>query len=312
MKETEKIFMLFDQFLKEKGLKQEDLSEKEFFDLFGEFKDLYNSKMYQMKDLGNIEESDDLYEQALNAEDYDEKIKLLKQALKVNPKNFDAKVELTFETNPDFGICIELVQLLYEERERLEKEEGITQEDEGDFYGILETRPFMRAKYRLARMYNTCGMHRLAIDECEEILRLNEHDNFGVRYLLMSLYARLCMLDEAIDLYDACEEESIPMLMYMCVCAYRCGEWMMAADYLEKVVEILPEFYTLFMADDEEFNKFMEATELFADHYEENSVHELFMAMELQPDLFENESFSEWTGYELIRMQKEEEEQIKH
>ena len=37
-----------------------------------------------------------------------------------------------------------------------------------------------------------CGIHNKAIQIGEEMLRLNQNDNLGIRFLLMPLYAKMC------------------------------------------------------------------------------------------------------------------------
>jgi tetratricopeptide (TPR) repeat protein len=73
----------------------------------------------------------------------------------------------------------------------------------GDFWGILETRPYMRALEGLARMLGRLGRHAEAADQYREMLRLNPGDNQGVRYPLGPLLIRLGLDDEADRLMNA-------------------------------------------------------------------------------------------------------------
>ncbi|HET7037927.1 MAG TPA: hypothetical protein VFI42_19795 [Thermomicrobiaceae bacterium] len=57
---------------------------------------------------------------------------------------------------------------------------------EGDFWGVLETRPYMRARFGLATALWAMGRHAEAIDHLWEMLRLNPGDNQGVRYVLLA------------------------------------------------------------------------------------------------------------------------------
>lgn len=58
-------------------------------------------------------------------------------------------------------------------------------EDIGHFWGILETRPFMRAKLGLATAFWEKGETDLATSHLWELLELNPGDNQGIRYILM-------------------------------------------------------------------------------------------------------------------------------
>jgi tetratricopeptide (TPR) repeat protein len=59
------------------------------------------------------------------------------------------------------------------------------QRDCGHFWGIVETRPYMRARQGLAQALAELGRIEEAVVHYQELLRLNPHDNQGIRYLLM-------------------------------------------------------------------------------------------------------------------------------
>lgn len=55
----------------------------------------------------------------------------------------------------------------------------------GHFWGLLETRPYMRARLGLAQALWARGARREAADHLQAMLELNPGDNQGVRYLLV-------------------------------------------------------------------------------------------------------------------------------
>jgi tetratricopeptide (TPR) repeat protein len=59
------------------------------------------------------------------------------------------------------------------------------EEDVGHFWGILETRPYMRARAGLAGCLWAAGKQDEAIEHYKDMLRLNSNDNQGIRDLLM-------------------------------------------------------------------------------------------------------------------------------
>lgn len=67
-------------------------------------------------------------------------------------------------------------------------------EDVGHFWGLLETRPYMRARHGLAQCLWHLGDRAGAIDHFQELLRLNPNDNQGVRYQLAA-----CLLEAGDD-----------------------------------------------------------------------------------------------------------------
>jgi hypothetical protein len=59
----------------------------------------------------------------------------------------------------------------------------------GEFWGFLETRPYMRARFGLARALWSRGERDAAIGHLEAMLELNPGDNQGVRYVLAAYLA---------------------------------------------------------------------------------------------------------------------------
>lgn len=59
------------------------------------------------------------------------------------------------------------------------------EEDAGMFWGLIETRPYMRALHGLAATLQESGEIEEAIELYGEMLALNPNDNQGARYLLM-------------------------------------------------------------------------------------------------------------------------------
>lgn len=56
----------------------------------------------------------------------------------------------------------------------------------GSFWGVLETRPYMRARYALAEHLWFAGEQNQAIEHLREMLILNPNDNQGLRYQLLA------------------------------------------------------------------------------------------------------------------------------
>lgn len=68
------------------------------------------------------------------------------------------------------------------------------QQEAGNFWSILQTRPYMRARLGLAESLQELGHLDEAIAHYRELLRLNPNDNQGVRDLLMR-----CLLETSAD-----------------------------------------------------------------------------------------------------------------
>lgn len=89
--------------------------------------------------------------------------------------------------------------------EELGGEQALT-ENRGHFWGLIETRPYMRAKILIAQTLVESGDINEAIVHYEDLLDLNENDNQGVRYLLFPLYVALGEVNKAKQLLEEYDE----------------------------------------------------------------------------------------------------------
>src|SRR5262249_38122431 len=88
------------------------------------------------------------------------------------------------------------------------------EEDVGHFWGIIETRPYMRAREGLAMCLWQLGEHQQAIEHYTDMLRLNPGDNQGIRYVLAN-----CLLRQGDDaalgkLLDQYKDDAMAEWMY--------------------------------------------------------------------------------------------------
>ena len=120
--------------------------------------------------------------QAFGTPDPDERARLAKQAIDLSPDCADAYVLLAEQTKSRK----EALDLFEKGVAAGERALGATafQEDVGHFWGLLETRPYMRAREGLASKLWTMGRRDEAIKHLQDMLRLNPGDNQGVRYTL--------------------------------------------------------------------------------------------------------------------------------
>lgn len=93
------------------------------------------------------EQSDDLlfeaYEEPIKAK----AIKLAKQALALNPNNIDAENFITKHETNTIKKLKKYEETLNKEKTNLEKENYFNKENIGIFWGLMETRPYMRTKH---------------------------------------------------------------------------------------------------------------------------------------------------------------------
>jgi tetratricopeptide (TPR) repeat protein len=111
---------------------------------------------------------------------------LAEQALKLDPNCIDAYNILAEKEK-----YIEDAIKLYEKAMLIgEKELGkaFFMKNKGHFWGLIETRPYMRAKFQYAMSQYELGKIGMALKHIEELLVLNPNDNQGVRYFLFIIY----------------------------------------------------------------------------------------------------------------------------
>ncbi len=219
--------------------------EKELNEKFQEFMEKYNNNEIEYENTP-LDDAYEILEKASNAKTKKQAIKLAKKAYETCPACFDAvlfQVDLEENMNQQ---RIMLEEGLQKEQERLEQEGFFSKDNIGSFYGIFETRPYIRGLYIKAKLLVDLGKIKKARDVCKEILRLNKNDNMGVRYLLMSIYAVLEEEKEMLKLYKKYEEEDLEMLFPLFALYYKLDDDKKAKDYLQRIHKANPFFVKFF------------------------------------------------------------------
>jgi tetratricopeptide (TPR) repeat protein len=132
---------------------------------------------------------------AFEERDEARRAQLAKEALDICPDCADAYVLLA-EQAPSRKEAMALYEKGVAAGERALGPNGF-QENVGHFWGVLETRPYMRARLGLAHSLWTAGRRDEAVGHLQDMLRLNPNDNQGVRYTLAGF---LLFLDRDDDL----------------------------------------------------------------------------------------------------------------
>ena len=110
---------------------------------------------------------------------------LIKQALELDPDNADAYNYLaSLETDVDKALAVYRQAVEAGERSLGEK---FMKKNKGHFWGLIETRPYMRAKAGVADCLYAKNRMNAAVEVYREMIELNPNDNQGVRYLLSTI-----------------------------------------------------------------------------------------------------------------------------
>ena len=126
---------------------------------------------------------------AMEASSRKRRIALAREALAISPLCSDGYLILARET-PRLDQALALFRQAVEAGARALGEKTFEQ-DVGDFWGLIETRPYMRARHELALALAEKGETAEAVGHYQELLRLNPNDNQGIRYLLIDALLEL-------------------------------------------------------------------------------------------------------------------------
>lgn len=149
------------------------------------------------------------------------RIALAQQALEISPLCADAYGLLAEEAEPGSDSELEMWKCAVDAGEMALGEEFF-KECEGEFWGILETRPYMRARLGLALALWKRGEKDEAIGHLQEMLRLNPNDNQGNRYILAAYLVETGKDAEAVDLLgEYSEDESAFIVWTAALLAFR-------------------------------------------------------------------------------------------
>jgi tetratricopeptide (TPR) repeat protein len=167
------------------------------------------------------EEAQELVYSAYESSDPKKRTTLAKKALKLDPDNVDA--HLILADNPAtsiFGAVACYRDAVAAGERSLGKE--FMEQHTGHFWGIQETRPYMRALECLAGNLHAAAAGQ---EECEQInlevveiyqkmLRLNPGDNQGIRYKLLYVLIEQWRDDEAEKLYKEYGDDESAWWLY--------------------------------------------------------------------------------------------------
>ena len=135
-----------------------------------------------------------------------------------------------------------------------------------------------------------CGMLRKAAAECEEIIRLNNNDNMGVRFTLMSLYASLEEEKPALELQKRYSEyDETQMVLGLSLLYFKLRKLDKSLSYLKRLAKINKDtlkFFEAILEDDIE--RYIDELSDFG--YQPNTAQELTVAFMENPALYMHSS----------------------
>jgi tetratricopeptide (TPR) repeat protein len=146
-----------------------------------------------------LDQAQDLIYQAVEARGR-RRVQLARKALELSDDCADAYVVLAEQTaSPEAARDLYAQAIAAGERALgpMTFEEHV-----GHFWGMVQTRPYMRARFGLARCLEELGQANEAIGHYQELLRLNPTDNQGVRDILLPVLLATGRDGEAVALFE--------------------------------------------------------------------------------------------------------------
>ena len=153
------------------------------------------------------EQAQELAYEAMETADPNAAVSLAMQAVKLDRRCVDALVILAHAGSDSVDELIGNLEKAVWMGERALGEQYF-QENRGDFWSLIETRPYMRARQELADRLRDAGRTDEAIGHYEAMLELNPNDNQGIRDLLLACYLTRGDLDSAGRLLDQYREDA--------------------------------------------------------------------------------------------------------
>jgi tetratricopeptide (TPR) repeat protein len=152
------------------------------------------------------ERAQDLAYQAYEAEDGDLALELAEKALALDADNCDALTVRAFLTCEDAGDLIAELERAASCGERRLGEEFFA-EFMGDFWPMVEARPYMRTIKQLAEVMWEVGRRLDAVELYENLLELDPVDHMGNGMLLVGSYLAMGEIQRAWDLLEDLDDD---------------------------------------------------------------------------------------------------------
>ncbi len=274
---SEKIFREMQKFMEANEFE----SEEQAGAAMQEFIAQYNENLQSHNDM-EPQTAWDYLEMAYDAPTEKEAVRYAKKALELDKYCTDAETLIAdIQYGNDFEKFKKKLEKIISKTEKHLREEGYFDDDcIGEFWGILETRPYMRARCGHLRLLVSAGKMKKAKEECEDMLCLNKSDNLGVRYILMGIYAYFEDELSAMRLYREYNECSVYMLLPLITLYYKKDSYKTAEKYLRLISGEGFDKYFLTFGNDDDFEDDSDDDISFIDGYRRGTEEEVAYAIE--------------------------------
>lgn len=199
---------------------------------------LFDQRLAALKD-DPEEAAQELAFEAFEAEDGEAALALADKALAVDPECVDALSIRAFLTSEDAGDLIQALEHAATCGEKRLGEEFFA-EFMGDFWPMVEARPYLRTIKQLAEVLWAVGRRFDAVDHYINLLDLDPDDHMGNSALLLSCYLAMGEVQRSWDLLEEHDDESAVYQYGWLLVHLLSGDEDAAEDALEHALEVNP------------------------------------------------------------------------
>lgn len=197
-------------------------------------------EIQELTDFDPVEEAQELAYEGMDTDNPFEALELAKKALQLDPDCVDALMLIVKLTSGSLSGAINKVkEIIARHKQKLGKK--YFEENKGHFWGLIETRPYMRVLAFLVSALRETGKTDEAIRQAEEMLELNPNDNQGIRDSLLGMYLETGNLEGARILFKKYPSEYFAVFLWgqMLEC-YLSGDLKKAAKIYKRAGERNP------------------------------------------------------------------------
>ena len=188
-----------------------------------------------------MEEAEEMLHRAYGESRAERRLSLAQKALELSTDCAEAWLMLAREGSHEAEKRAELYERAMAASMRIMGSKPF-EESVGHFWGILEARPYLRARFGLAETLWEMGRKHEALEHYRELLRLNPGDHQSVRYVLIQRLLSLGLDDSAQSLLQRYEgEESIYWYYTSALVSFRLlGESSRSRELLQRALKRFP------------------------------------------------------------------------
>lgn len=125
-------------------------------------------------------------------------------------------------------------KIIKKAHDKLTKDGIVDENDIGHYWLIHQARPYMIARNDYLDLLLELGMLRKASIEANELIKLSDGDNMGVRFTLMHIFAALEDEEGALSLINIFGDEEVEFLVPLSVLYFKLDDLKKSEKYLRK------------------------------------------------------------------------------